>query len=277
MNRSLLLNPNWVLFTDLDGTLLDAKTYSFAPAAKALRFLSGRNIPVIPCTSKTFEETASICKEAELDGPFIIENGSAVCIPQNYFSILPDKAVDRKNYQIITLGREYADILEFFDRLKTQFKISVRGFHEMDTGEIEDLTGLDKLRAQTAKERGFSEPFIIMNGNSLPETVFHSAEEEGFKILKGNRFYHLLGNTDKGKAVQALKAVYQQNNTSQLKTIGIGDSPNDLAMLQAVDLAVAVKRADGSYAEGLSGEFIHRTAGIGPLGWQEAVFTFIKE
>ncbi len=277
MNQSIPVNRNWVLFTDLDGTLLDARTYSFASAAKALHFLSGRNIPVIPCTSKTFEETASICNEAELNGPFIIENGSAVCIPQNYFTVFPDKTVKRKTYRIITLGRAYADILEFFDRLKTEFKISARGFHEMDTKEIQNLTGLDNVRAQTAKERGYSEPFIILNGKALPDAVFRSAGQEGFKILKGNRFYHLLGNTDKGKAVRVLRELFEQNISADLKTIGIGDSPNDWAMLQEVDRPVVVRRTDGSYAEGLSGEFIHHTAGIGPLGWQEAVFEIIKE
>ncbi len=277
MNRSVPINRNWVLFTDLDGTLLDAKTYSFASAAKALHFLSGRDIPVIPCTSKTFEETASICKEAELNGPFIIENGSAVCIPQNYFTVLPDKTVNRENYQIIILGREYTNILDFFDLLKTKFKLSVRGFHEMNTEEIGYLTGLDRPQAQMAKERSFSEPFIIMNGKTLPETVFHFAEEEGFKILKGNRFYHLLGDTDKGKAVQVLKNIYRQNNTAHFKTIGIGDSPNDWAMLQAVDVPVAVKRADGRFAQGRDTTDVLRTAGVGPLGWQEAVFDIIKE
>ena len=276
MNRSFSINRNWVLFTDVDGTLLDAKTYSFASAAKALRYLAGRSIPVIPCTSKTFEETAAICKEADLTAPFIIENGSAVCIPQNYFAVLPKEMRKKGDYRVLLLGREYAEVLDFLEGIKRRFSLPVRGFHEMDLAEIQSLTGLDKQRAETAQKRKFSEPFILTNRGTLPEAVMHFAQKEGYRILKGNRFYHLLGNTDKGQAVRELLALYKQNNTADFKTIGIGDSPNDLAMLQAVDVAVAVKRADGRYAEGLNVKQILRTKGIGPSGWQEAVFTIIK-
>ncbi len=276
MNRSFSINRNWVLFTDLDGTLLDADTYSFASAVQALRFLARRNIPVIPCTSKTFEETVAICADAGLDGPFIIENGSAVCIPENYFTILPQKTSLKKNAHIVSLGRDYTDILTFFNRLRNKFALTTRGFHEMDTAEIQSLTGLDKQRALLAQERGFSEPFILLSDKTLPEAAVTFAEKNEFKILRGNRFYHLLGNTDKGKAVKALKNIFRQNNTAVFKTIGIGDSPNDWAMLQAVDVPVAVKRADGAYAGGLNINNLRRTNGIGPSGWQEAVFNIIK-
>ena len=42
-----------VIYTDLDGTLLDHHTYSFDAARSTIAALSERGIPVIPCTSKT--------------------------------------------------------------------------------------------------------------------------------------------------------------------------------------------------------------------------------
>ena len=45
-----------VLFTDLDGTLLDLFDYSYDAALPALEFLKKRKIPVIVCTAKTLAE-----------------------------------------------------------------------------------------------------------------------------------------------------------------------------------------------------------------------------
>ena len=69
---------NVLIFSDLDGTLLDHHTYSFAPALSMLQKLRSANIPVIPNTSKTFAELTELTQQIGLDGPFIVENGAAV-------------------------------------------------------------------------------------------------------------------------------------------------------------------------------------------------------
>ena len=51
-----------------------------------------------------------------------------------------------------------------------------------------------------------------------------------------------LDDNDKGKAVRALKELYSEKFL-EIKTIGLGDSLNDLPMLEAVDVPVLVKRA----------------------------------
>ena len=45
-----------VVFTDLDGTLMDHDSYDVAPAKPALDALAARSIPVVPVTSKTRAE-----------------------------------------------------------------------------------------------------------------------------------------------------------------------------------------------------------------------------
>ena len=51
-----------LVFTDMDGTLLDHHTYSFDAAKPALNALDEKNIPVIPTTSKTFAELQPLRK-----------------------------------------------------------------------------------------------------------------------------------------------------------------------------------------------------------------------
>jgi mannosyl-3-phosphoglycerate phosphatase len=78
MNKTLV-------FTDMDGTLLDHHTYSFEAAKPALSALESKSIPVIPTTSKTFAELQPLRERIGLDGPFIVENGAAIFIPHGFF------------------------------------------------------------------------------------------------------------------------------------------------------------------------------------------------
>ena len=65
---------NLLVFSDLDGTLLDHATYSFEPARPALDRLRNLGIPLILTTSKTAAEVAGLhaallgCEQAVADG-----------------------------------------------------------------------------------------------------------------------------------------------------------------------------------------------------------------
>lgn len=66
--------PVRLVFTDLDGTLLDHETYSFAPAAEALAALKARGVPLVLASSKTAAEIAELHRALGLgDTPAIVE------------------------------------------------------------------------------------------------------------------------------------------------------------------------------------------------------------
>ena len=79
-----------LIYTDMDGTLLDHDTYRHDPVDPLLEVLASKAIPVIPCTSKTFAEVIDIRRELNNSHPFIVENGSAVYIPIGYFPRCPE-------------------------------------------------------------------------------------------------------------------------------------------------------------------------------------------
>ena len=70
-----------LVVTDLDGTLLDHETYSYAEAAPALAELRRRGIPLVLASSKTRAEMELLHAELGLSDPFICENGAAICTP----------------------------------------------------------------------------------------------------------------------------------------------------------------------------------------------------
>ena len=86
-----------LIFTDLDGTLLDEK-YRYEVSRPAVQWLKSLNFPVIFCSSKTFAEQEFYRTALDISAPFIVENGNAVFIPQNYFTV-PVKA-QREQYNL---------------------------------------------------------------------------------------------------------------------------------------------------------------------------------
>ena len=68
-----------LIYSDLDGTLLDIHTYDWQPAAGWLERLQDNQIPIVLCSSKTAAEMLEIQSDLGLDGlPFIAENGAVI-------------------------------------------------------------------------------------------------------------------------------------------------------------------------------------------------------
>lgn len=266
-----------VIFTDLDGTLLDAHNYSFTAAREAVNILIKRKIPIIPCTSKTHLEVEQVQKKIGISDPFIVENGSAIFFNQGYFSNKQPKLTNMNGHKVLVLGSKYSDILKFFNIWRSHHKLSITGFHEMQVEKVMELTDLNYDEAELAKKRFFSEPFIVNNDKILPPASIEDILKNGFRLLHGNRFYHLLGNSDKGTAVKKISEMFKQKwNVDKLISIGIGDSMNDLEMLKSVDKPVLVKKSGGYHQTGIEIDNLLCTYGIGPAGWQEAIFRFLE-
>jgi len=67
-----------IVFTDLDGTLLHPRTYSFEAAMPALKLIKEKDIPLILCSSKTRAEIEVYRKKLDNQHPFVSENGGGI-------------------------------------------------------------------------------------------------------------------------------------------------------------------------------------------------------
>lgn len=74
-----------LVFSDLDGTLLDSHSYDWQPAAPWLSRLREANVPVILCSSKTSAEMLYLQKTLGLQGlPLIAENGAVIQLAEQW-------------------------------------------------------------------------------------------------------------------------------------------------------------------------------------------------
>ena len=109
-----------MVFTDLDGSMLDHETYSFDQALPALKALAKNEIPVSVVSSKTLAEIIPLVSQLKLTGPIIAENGAVIAFRDGTL----DKASNIK------------DIREALDALPEKHRNAIKSFGDMSVAEI---------------------------------------------------------------------------------------------------------------------------------------------
>lgn len=261
-----------IIFTDLDGTLLNHRDYSYREAMPALKKIRSSGIPLIMCTSKTRREVELLQRSMGLNEPFIVENGGGIFFPSAYRGFRIEESMGIRGSKCIPLGIPYGKIRAFMKRAGARY--SIRGFGDMTEEEVAELTGLPSNHAASAKLREFTEPFVMKNEDRLPD-LEKAASEAGIMITRGGRFYHFIGSgNDKGQAVKHVISIFGRNQKASMVTVGLGDSRNDLPMLEQVDIPILVPHPDGRF-EKVNLQSLIRAPFPGSRGWNDALSTVL--
>ena len=265
-----------IIYTDLDGTLLDPYDYSFAEAKPLVSKLQNQGTAIVFSSSKTRAEQEVYQKELDIHDPFIIENGSAIYIKQGYFSSPFDYQRISDQYYVIELGIRYELIREKINEIRERNNLAFSGYGDMDSSEVARHTGLDAVSAKLAKQREYEETLNLNGTEPDIKLILKAIESSGLKWNRGSRFYSVSGNGDKGKAAKILTSLFERE-FGKVKTIGIGDSYNDIPMLREVDCPILVQKP-GDIWEKTELKNMHYANGVGPHGWIRAIteFTGIK-
>lgn len=274
--------PRYLVFTDLDGCLLDSQTYSFDAARPALERLQAKHIPVVLVSSKTRAEIEPLRQKLNHQGPFIVENGGAVFVPIGTFDFSPDRARRRSTYHVIEFGTPYALLRDVLKQIEEAVGTQLIGFGDLSIDEVMELTGLPREAALRAKLREYDEPYIVQGPPAIVTEVCRQIITRGLQWTKGGRFFHLTGLNNKGQAALRLLHCYKRQwnldgPPGEIETVGIGDSLNDLPLLLAVDHPVLVQKSDGSYEHDIHVPQLVHAPGIGPIGWNHAILTFLNQ
>jgi mannosyl-3-phosphoglycerate phosphatase len=272
-----------VVFTDLDGTLLDSRTYSWKAATSALEALRTRDAGIVLASSKTFTEMEPLHQELRLVDPFIVENGGGIAV--SVYSPLATPLLAVRNashavlgdkYFMVPLGTGYDELVLSLNEIAAEVGVELMGFSGMSDSKVASLTGLELQQATKARMRDYDEPFIIpLEAESIQKEIFHAAQARRLSVVQGGRFWHLVGHGGKERAVRTLLEVYKQTYP-QLRTVGLGDSPNDFPFLELVDIPVVVGGIKNPTH--LPPSLCHaRKVGPGPEGWNEAVLEILSQ
>ena len=165
-----------IVFTDLDGTLLDHQTYHWDPAAPALDALKAADIPVILVSSKTLAELRQLRQALALPHPVVAENGALIDVPDGYFAQAPEALkpiVSRQDLQAAYL------------EVKAMEDYHCQAFFEMGPEGIAKATGLSLSQAELANQRAATEPLLWSDTSDNADAFIEAMTARGLRCVQG--------------------------------------------------------------------------------------------
>lgn len=255
-----------VLFSDLDGTLLDHHSYSYEASLPGMKVLNHAGGKLVLVSSKTRREMELLHRELSLDTPFIFENGGGYLWPG-------------EETEPVFLGRPVHELEKCMPDVERVLGVKVLPLPEMSTGEVMEKTGLPEEKAGLARQRETGIPFLVQGTHDILaediERANRALASSGILLTRGGRFFHVIdAEAGKGTAVKKIVDLLSRKYEVEIISCAVGDGENDRSMLEVVDRPFFVRRPDGSHAEAKG---IPVTAGTGPEGFTEAVQSIIRE
>jgi len=265
-----------LVFTDLDGTLLDHDTYEFEPAAFAVDQLKRDGVPLIFNSSKTFAEMRELQRAMGLaPSPMIAENGAGVFLPKQQFERKSARWLDRGAYWLVAHSeprQHWLDLIKAFPK----DELSIQTFDSLGPKGVAELTGLTVPAARLACEREFSEPTSLRGSVKAIGTFIDFIKARGGQVQHGGRFNTISGDCDKGRSMQWLANLIAQTEGCEVRTLALGDADNDLPMLNAANTAVWIQSAHRSIPAAVSSAGFTISSKPGPQAWGDAVTDWLQ-
>jgi mannosyl-3-phosphoglycerate phosphatase len=258
-----------VIFTDLDGTLLDANTYSYGISLPVIRLVKEKGIPLVFCSSRTRAEQEVLRSDLSVEDPFIVEDGAALYVPRDYFPFEYEYSFHTEDYLISEFGTPYADVREALLVVKSETGADLVGYGDLSVDEVARITGLDREAARRAKQRDYQETIVSGIDSCNLESVTMVLRRLGLNITRGGKFFSIGSSKGKGMAAQMLMGLMATKEPG-LRAAAIGDSQNDASLLDVVDLPFLVQKPGGSW-EAMQIPDLIRVPEVGPSGWASAV------
>ncbi|MDQ3976766.1 MAG: HAD-IIB family hydrolase [Thermoproteota archaeon] len=293
------------MFTDIDGTLVDINTAEYGKETdKLIRLIKERNIPLILTSAKTRLEQNKIREDLGISDPFIVENGGAIVIPKGYF---PDYALRDIKYPlretqetkneardinheiVVELGKPADYIRAKLSDIRKKYSINFRGVADISVEKLSNLALISREQAKRMAQRNYGETILQIQSEDIARFIKY-VQEDGMKVIHGGRFFDVTVGTDKGIAVGILKKLFKDKFHNNVTFFGIGDSTNDIPMLNLMDIPILVQRQDSSWVDDgeikmknavdsshISSNKLIKIEGIGPNGWENAIHKIILE
>lgn len=267
----------YLVFSDLDGSLLDHDDYSYEPAVPVLQLLEEMRIPVILVSSKTREEMLQLRREMGNHHPFIVENGAAVLVPENYFAKPPTDCELRGDFYVHELAPPRSTWAAPIDALRARMPDAFMDFASAGTEGIAEMTGLPRERAELANQREYSEPVQWRGDDAGLGEFIESLAAAGATVSRGGRFFSVAGDCDKGRALLWLREQYAlAAGAAAVYDLAAGDGENDVPMLEMAHTALQIPARERVLPSLRRSERVIVGNGFGPEAWASGVREWLR-
>lgn len=230
------------IFTDMDGTLLDSHGILSDSNRWSIYY---NNIPVTLVSARSPLEMSNFIEKLQLSTPQIAFNGNLTFI-QNQFGL---QILDKNMLNTET-------VLQILDYVSTNFpKVSLSWYSlahwytkKQDRGTFiqKALTGIEpRIKNFDGQSEIYKIMMMIFNPNELLQLQeeLNSLEIPNISICQSGQIY-LEITSDKKTKSDAVQSILDSENLNFEEIAAIGDGYNDIPLLQAAGLPIAVDNAN---------------------------------
>lgn len=242
------------VFTAVDGTLLDLRSFAAGLNSLLVRRLQAAGVPVVPVTVMTLDEIEPVASELGLQQAMIIEAGGAIA-----------RWIDGA-WVVEPCGPPAETLLDVVRDIEDRTGANLLIFSALEDPAASQISGRSGEMLQRAKRRRFSEPFVIEHGSI--DAVREAAASIGFSVRRGRRFFHLCRACDEGEAFTRLRDEFRCD-----VAIALGGSPVDAEFLGRADVPIIMPGPDGRADAELMAQVPNAQIARAPApeGWAAAI------
>ncbi len=236
-----------LLFSDIDGTLIDA--LGRPPRAwEAVRDVLDDALIVL-CSSRTVPEVVAAQHRLGLHGPFIAENGAVLAFRKDWVATPPGAVTHDgfPDFRTIRLGHGSVQLRSVLLGVASALLFSVEVITEEEVQRVSlDADSAERLvLLRDASHRTHSVLLRILAGPERTALLRHAMARAQLTISDGGRWHVAQHGSSKGMAARLMRTMLTPHLRPQAPSVGIGDSENDRSLLEATDIRWVLRQANG--------------------------------
>ena len=238
-----------------------------------IRDLISKNYIIVVLTSKTYTEVKKLYDKNNIKFPLSSENGSSFYIPKskNNKDLTFKKVINKK-------AIKSNEILRKLKILPKRFLSNITFIKDLSLDKQSEITKLKKSELIDFNNRNFSVSIIWNGSNSLLALFRKYLIKLNLQATFGGKMINISGAHTKLNALIYFKKMYLKKfSTKNCITISIGDSQNDVEILNYTDYSGIVIRKEKSKINLIKNHNVFISKSSAPEGWVELLTKINKE
>ncbi len=247
--RDRVSHESWrsLVFIDLDTTPGQDDESAVRRAGEQVKCLAGEGALLVPCSLRTRAQLERALRAHDLHVPFIVEGGSAACVPVKHGGSIRLAAGEGSAYDRLEFGPVYGQVVRTLRSAAARLAVAIRSFSDMTVEEVATAQGMPLLAARLAMHREHSEPFMYADGRgSDAARLVRALHTAGLRVREHGGWSYAGGTMSYQPAVRALRQWFARQGF-HVSTTGLGSA--DGWLRDAVDQYVVLP-PDGAESGG---------------------------
>jgi mannosyl-3-phosphoglycerate phosphatase len=266
-----------VVVTDIDASLLQPGSRALPDENAALAFLAEHGIPLVINSSRSRAEIERLQQTLPMVAPFISEHGSALFLPHGFFPFVPARARQAVGGHVIEFGRRYYEVADALRLVCSDLNVEAVSLSELSIEEAARELGVSIVEAQLVKLREYTELVrIVDESDKTMSRLLKALRRQGLRGCRRGRHYLVSATPDRAESLRTLKALWTRAWGEHVM-VGLGDSEDDVAWLQSVDIPIYVENGRSAIPASVLRKLptVRVTERPGRRGWSEAIFEWV--